>query len=119
MAFLEMLQEMLTRSQVSDLSKNVAVMNVERDKAGEPRKFLNFNYAEKGEIEWVQNTQPGIFMMKGKFLKNIYPKIKGQLGPSKFVDRDEIRKELEYSSIGAIQSDVPRSFVSMGRSEAD
>jgi len=119
MAFLEVLSEMLTRSQVADLARNVAVMSVERDAKGDSRKFLNVNMATKGEIEWVQNTAPGIFIMKGKFLKDIYPKVKGQLGPSKFVDRDEVRKELEYGSVGAIQTDIPRGFTSMGRSEAD
>jgi hypothetical protein len=121
MAFLEMLSEMLTRSQVSDLVRNVAVMNVERDENGDSSKYLYLHYAKKGKIQWVQNTVPGIFMMKGKFIKEVYPMVKGRLGKVKFVDRDEVRKGLEYGSVGAIQTDtdMPSSFISNRRSEVD
>lgn len=115
MAFLEMLQEMLTRDQVADLATNIAVISIEREKEGNSRKFLNLNYARNGEVEWVEMNSPGIFAMKGKFLKDIYPKVKGKLGKARFIDRESIRDELGYGSIGAIQSDSP----SVGFSRAE
>lgn len=123
MAFLEILQEMLgdpaSRSLVSDLARNVAVVSVEKEKEGNPRKFLNLNYARNGEVEWVEISSPGIFAMKGKFLNEIYPKVKGQLGQAKFVDRDKIRDELGYGSVGAIQTDVSPRMAAMGRPEIE
>jgi len=107
MAFLEVLQEMLTRTQVADLARNVAIMSVDRAEAGEPKRYLNMNIAANGEVEWAQANSPGIFIMKGKFLKNIYPTIKGKLGKAKFVDRDAIRDEIGYGQVGAIQADSP------------
>ena len=115
MAFLEVLEEMLSRSQVADLAKYVAVMSLDRAEAGEPKRYLNMNIAANGEIEWVQMNAPGIFMMKGKFLKNVYPALKGKLGKSKFVDRDAIRDEIGYGQAGAIQADSP----SVGFSKAE
>jgi hypothetical protein len=117
MAFLEILKEMLSRQQVADLASNVAVVSLEREKEGNPRKYLNINYATKGEVEWVDSQSPSIFVMKGKFLRDVYPQVKGKLGKSDFVDREKIRGELGHGSTTGIATDIPRKFVSLGRED--
>jgi len=107
MAFLEILKEMLTRAQVADLASYIAVVSMDREKEGNSRKFLNINYARNGEVEWVEASNTGIFIMKGKFLRDIYPKVKENLGKFQFVNRDSIRDELGYGSVSAIKSDSP------------
>ena len=109
MAFLQMLQEMLTRDDIADLARPVAIMSIEKDNAGELKKYLNINMAEKGKVEWIApvrfNLGPSMFIVKGKFLKQVYPKVKGKIGKSKFVDRDEIMNDNDFDDVGAIQSD--------------
>jgi len=116
MAFLQMLQEMLTRTQVADLATNVAVMSLERAEAGDPKRYLNVHLASKGKVVWERGDSSVIFAVKGKFLKDIYPLVKGQLGKSKFVPRETIRDEMGFGSGGAIQSDMPSGGQDRSRS---
>lgn len=119
MAFLEILQEALTRDQVADLVRYVAIVSIEREREGNSRRYLNVHYAKKGEVDWAEMTSPGIFIMKGKFLKDIYPNVKGKLGPVKFVDRDAIRDKMEYGKASAIPTDVETRMTQTERPGAE
>lgn len=106
MAFIELLSEMLTRSQVADLAKNVAVVSLDREKKGNPKKFLNLFSAESGKVDWV-DARPGIFKMKGKIIRDILPLVKGKIGNYTFMDRDAIENDYDMRSVSSIQTDSP------------
>lgn len=107
MAFLEVLKEMLSRAQVSDLATNVALVSVDRETEKNPRKFLNLTYAKNGEVEWEEIGSASLFAMKGKIIRDILPKIRDKVGKYKFVSRDAVRQETGYGAHQAIQTDEP------------
>jgi hypothetical protein len=119
MAFLEILKEMLSRQEVADLSKNVTLVSVDRENEKNPRKFLNLAYAKNGEVEWEGPDNASLFMMKGKIIRDILPKIKDKVGQYRFVDRDRVREEIGHGSHGAIQTDEPVRTTSLGRASSE
>jgi hypothetical protein len=112
MAFVELLQEALTRDQISDLAQNVAVVSVDRKNAGSPKYFLNLVYADNGEVEWSMYRPGSIFDMKGKIMKNILPKVKDQLGNYTFASRDELESDFDTRSLRAIDMERPLRMAS-------
>lgn len=121
MAFLEALKEaFLTRRQVAELASNVAIMSTEKDEAKDPRKYLNLNAAKMGKINWVDETNPNIFGMKGKIIRDILPSIKNGLGEYVFVPKDTVRDEYGFGQTGGIPTDEPAAFGSLkGASDSD
>jgi len=113
MAFVEVLSEMLSKQQLERLSQEVAIINVERHNAGEPKKFLNLCRAEKGVVEWSKYYSDACTITKiGKFegipsegVEGLLSKVEDQIGLKgkdwKYVRAEQIRQnEYEPSAIG-------------------
>lgn len=106
MAFLDVLSEMLSRQQVNDLSKVVAVVSIEKQREKNPRMFLNLNYAKEGQIEW-EEYGPGVVAMKGKIMRDVLPKVKDQLGAITFVSKDKLDDDTGVGYGQSITRDEP------------
>jgi len=119
MAFLKFLREMLSRQQVADLATYVAITSVDRQKAGNPRCYLNLNVARRGEVEWDGPDSASIFAMKGKLMRDVIPLVKDKIGKYTFVNRDVIWDEIGYGVPGAITTDDTARMVDLGRSDED
>lgn len=106
MAFLDVLCEMLSRQQVTDLAKVVAVVSVEREREKNPRMFLNLNYAKEGQVEWDEYG-PGVVAMKGKIMRDVLPKVKDQLGAITFISKDMLDNDTSVGYGQSITRDEP------------
>lgn len=112
MAFIKVLSEMLSRQQIERLSQEVAIINVERHNAGEPKKFLDLCRAENGVVEWSKYYSDACTITKiGKFegipsegIEGILSNVNDQIGIKgkdwKYVKADQVRqREYEPSAI--------------------
>jgi len=106
MAFLDVLCEMLSRQQVTDLAQVVAVVSIEKQREKNPRMFLNLNFAKEGQVEW-EEYGPGVVAMKGKIVRDILPKVKDQLGAITFMSKNELEDNTGVGYGQSITRDEP------------
>jgi hypothetical protein len=87
------------RQDISMMSKEVAIINPEG-------KYLSIPSILKGKIAWLDTAPMGGFIKWGDFLR-IDPKLLGQIGKVKPVDKYETRKSSAEGEVGSSFSDEP------------
>jgi len=101
MSFIEYLKEALSREQVADLARNVAVV-------GPEGKFLNLMAGRKGVVMWMNEPR---FDLKGKILRDVIPNVQDEIGEYEIVDRDEIESDWGTGpAASAISTEEPVSI---------